>query len=145
VIVVDTNVISELSNQQPNPAVSAWFLAQEAHSLATTSISLAEVLYGLELLPHGKRRERLSELSHIIFETALNGRVLPFGEPAARHYARLLAARRRRGTPMASLDAQIAAIALAAGASLATRNVTDFEGCGIILIDPWKTHAARID
>ncbi len=136
-IVVDTNVISELSKERPDPTVSAWFLGQEPSSLATTSVSLAEVIYGLELLPHGKRRERLSELSRIIFQTALGGRVLPFDDASARHYARLLADKRRRGTPMAPLDAQIASIALAAGASVATRNVDDFEHCGVTVINPW--------
>jgi predicted nucleic acid-binding protein len=137
VIVLDTNVLSELSKERPDPVVAAWFLGQEPSSLATTSVSLAEVLYGLELLPHGKRRQRLSELSRVIFENAFSGRVLSFDDPAARHYARLLAARRRRGAPMSSLDAQIAAIAAAAGASVATRNVDDFKHCGLRLIDPW--------
>jgi hypothetical protein len=136
-IVVDTKVLSELSKERPDPMVAAWFLGQDPSSLATTSVSLAEVLYGLELLPHGRRRERLSELSRIIFETALDGRVLPFDDPAARHYARLLAAKRRRGVPMAPLDAQIAAIAAAAGASVATRNVDDFKHCGVTVINPW--------
>jgi predicted nucleic acid-binding protein len=137
VIVVDTNVLSELSKERPDPVVAAWFLGQDPSSLATTSVSLAEVLYGLELLPQGKRRERLSELSRVIFEDALSGRVLPFDDAAARHYARLLAEKRRRGSPMAPLDAQIAAIAVAGGAAAATRNVTDFEHCGITVVNPW--------
>lgn len=137
-VLLDTNVISELSKERPNSGVAAWFLKQLPDELSTTTITLAEVLYGLELLPHGKRRQRLTELSQAIFETALRGRRLPFDDAAARHYAALLAARRRKGAPMAQLDAQIAAIALAAGATLATRNVADFEGCGVRLIDPWK-------
>lgn len=136
-IVVDTNVLSELSKERPDPAVSAWFLRQEPSSLTTTTVSLAEVLYGLEMLPHGKRRERLSELSRAIFETALSGRVLAFDDAAARHYARLLAAKRRRGAPMSPLDAQIAAIAASVGASVATRNVDDFKHCGVTIVNPW--------
>jgi len=137
-IVLDTNVISELSRERPDATVAAWFLMQDPNELTTTAVCFAEVLYGLELLHHGRRRERLGEVSHAIFEIALRGRRLPFDDEAARRYARLLAGRRRRGAPMQPLDAQIAAIALAAGASLATRNVTDFEGCGVALIDPWK-------
>ncbi len=137
-VVLDTNVISELSRERPDAAVAAWFLRQNPDELTTTAVCFAEVLYGLELLHRGRRRERLSEVSHAIFETALRGRRLPFDDEAARHYARLLAARRRRGAPMQPLDAQIAAIVLAAGASLATRNVPDFEGCGVALIDPWR-------
>jgi predicted nucleic acid-binding protein len=137
-IVLDTNVISELSKDRPNLAVSTWFLEQNPDELTTTAISLAEVLYGLDLLPRGRRRERLSELSQIIFTTALRGKMLPFDEAAARHYGRLLAARRRRGAPMPELDAQIAAIAMAVGAAIATRNVDDFKHCGVTIINPWQ-------
>jgi predicted nucleic acid-binding protein len=136
-ILLDTNVISELAKERPEPLVSAWFLAQEATVFATSSVSLAEVLYGLELLPHGKRRSRLAELSRIVFETALGGRILNFDDGAAHRYAQLRADRKRGGAPMSAFDAQIAAIALANGASLATRNVMDFVGCGLNLIDPW--------
>jgi toxin FitB len=139
VLVLDTNVISELSKERPEPAVSAWFLHQQPDLLATTSVTLAEVLYGLNLLPHGRRRERLSELSRIIFEIALRGRILAFDAYAAPHYARMRAAKRQQGLIMSPQDAQIAAIAFAASASVATRNVADFEHSGITVINPWTT------
>ena len=137
VIVLDTNVISELSRERPEPAVSAWFLRQQPDFLATTSVSLAEVLYGLELLPKGRRRERLSELSRVIFEIALRSRIFGFDAYAAPHYARLRAEGRKSGLPMSPQDAQIAAIAAAARATLATRNVDDFKDCGIMVVNPW--------
>ena len=99
---------------------------------------MAEVLYGLELLPAGRRRDRLVGLSHAIFDTELQGKILAFDEEAARHYALILSSKRLRGTPMSAFDAQIAAIALAAGASLATRNVSDFENCGVTVVNPWS-------
>lgn len=137
-IVLDTNVISELGKERPNAGVAAWFLRQPAGELSTTTISFAEVHYGLELLPHGRRRRRLTDLSQTIFETALRIRRLPFDDAVAYRYAALRASRRGEGRPISAFDAQIAAIALAAGASLATRNVADFEGCGVKLIDPWN-------
>jgi toxin FitB len=97
--------------------------------------------YGLERMPVGKRCERLTEITRNILEVEFRGRVLPFDEAAAHHYAPILAARRKKGAPMSAFDAQIAAIALANGASLATRNVMDFEDCGVNLIDPWKAKA----
>lgn len=118
--------------------VSAWLLRQADATLFTTSVTVAESLYGLELMPQGRRRERLSEITRNVLEVEFRGRVLAFDEEAAGHYARVLAARRRKGGPMSAFDAQVAAIALANGASLATRNLTDFEGCGVKLIDPWK-------
>jgi predicted nucleic acid-binding protein len=136
-VILDTNVISEMSHERPDPIVSAWFLGQEAGSLYTTAVTLAEVLYGLNLVPAGKRRDRLVELSHTIFETGLRGKVLAFDEMAARHYARIRSSKHLKGLAMSAFDAQIAAIALATGASVATRNVTDFEHCGIAVINPW--------
>ena len=136
-LVLDTNVISELSKERPDAAVSAWFVRQQADSLATTSVTLAEVLYGLELLPHGRRRERLSELSRIIFEIALRSRILPFDAYSAPHYARLRDVKRQSGLVMSPEDAQIAAIAASIGAAVATRNVNDFEHCGITVVNPW--------
>ena len=137
-IVLDTNVVSELTRDRPAPDVSAWLLRQPDAVLYTTSVTVAESFYGLELMPAGRRRERLTEITRNVLEVEFRGRVLPFDEAAARHYAPILAARRKKGAPMSAFDAQIAAIALANGASLATRNVMDFEGCGVNLIDPWK-------
>jgi toxin FitB len=136
-IILDTNVISEMSRDQPDPVVLAWLLRQEAGSLYSTAVTLAEVVYGLDLLPAGKRRNRLIELTRVIFESGLRGKILPFDEEAARHYAQILSSKRLKGIPMSAFDAQIAAIAFALGVPVATRNVTDFEHCGITVINPW--------
>src|SRR5665213_1323399 len=137
-IVLDTNVISEMTRERPDPIVSAWLLRQPSPVLYTTSVTVGEALYGLEIMPAGRRRERLTRITLDVFDVELREKILPFDEHAARHYSRTLASRRREGKPISAFDAQIAAITLAAGASLATRNVADFEGCGVKLIDPWK-------
>jgi predicted nucleic acid-binding protein len=136
-IILDTNVISEVASSRPEPIVVAWYRRQSSNALYSTSITLAEVLYGLDLLPPGKRRNRLAQLSHTVFEIGLRGRILPFDEDAALHYARIRAAKRQTGLAMSPQDAQIAAIAATAGASIATRNVDDFKNCGIPIINPW--------
>jgi predicted nucleic acid-binding protein len=136
-IVLDTNVISELMAPMPSQTVAVWLSAQPAPSLFTTCVTQAEILFGIRILPKGKRRDRMETAAGVLFDKLFGGRLLPFGTDAASAYARIAAERRRRGTPMSSLDAQIAAIARATGAALATRNVSDFVGCGIDVIDPW--------
>jgi predicted nucleic acid-binding protein len=137
-IVLDTNVISEMTRERPDPVVVAWLLRQPDPSLFTTAVTVAESLYGLELLPPGRRRELLTGITRQILDIEFRGKILSFDEQAAHHYSRILGARRGMGAPMTAFDAQIAAIALAAGASLATRNVSDFEDCGVALINPWN-------
>lgn len=136
-IVLDTNVLSELMRPSPRPEVVAWVADQPATSLFTTAITEAEILHGLALLPRGRRRSALEAAARAVFGEELGGRVLPFGRDAARLYAELAVARRRSGRPISQLDAQIAAIARAAGAGLATRNLADFQGCGLELHDPF--------
>jgi predicted nucleic acid-binding protein len=136
-IILDTNVISELMTRSPAPRVEDWVRARSPTSLFTTSVTEAEILFGVQLLPKGKRRDRVQDAAQTVFGRVFAGRLLPFGGDAARAYARIAADRRRRGKPISVLDAQIAAIARAAGASLATRNVADFDGCGIEVLDPW--------
>jgi hypothetical protein len=136
-IVLDTNVISELMRAAPAPAVAAWIAGKARASLFTTTLSQAEILYGLELLPEGRRRDALIAAAQPMFAEDFAGRVLPFDGDSAVAYADIAAARRRAGRPIAQIDAQIAAITRARGARLATRNTEDFEGCGIALIDPW--------
>lgn len=136
-IVLDTNVISELMRAEPAPIVVRWVDAQPAASLYATSLAQSEILLGIALLPRGKRREALSTAAAAIFEQDFAGRVLPFGSDAARAYADLAAARRRAGRPISTIDAQIAAIARSRDAKLATRNVADFDGCHVDVIDPW--------
>lgn len=137
-IVLDTNVLSEMMRPDPDATVAAWISARPASSLFTTTVTQAEILYGLALLPSTRRRRLLEAAVSEIFATDLAGRVLPFDQAAARSYAEIAAARRRAGRPLAQFDAQIAAIARSRGAGVATRNVTDFEGCGIDVTDPWQ-------
>ena len=136
-IILDTNVISELMRATPATAVVRWMNGQPATSLYLTSITQAEILHGIQFLPRGKRRDAIAAAAAAVFEQDFAGRVLPFGSDAAVTYAGIAAARRRAGRPISGFDAQIAAIARAHDADLATRNVDDFEGCGVDVIDPW--------
>jgi predicted nucleic acid-binding protein len=137
-IVLDTNVLSELMRATPEAAVVRWVNTRPAASLYVTSITQAEILHGIQLLPRGKRRDALAAAAAEMFEHDFAGRVLPFGSDAAVAYAGIAAARRRAGRPISGFDAQIAAIARTHDADLATRNVDDFEGCGIDVLDPWS-------
>lgn len=137
-IVFDTNVVSELMKPSPSPSVVAWISGYRANDLFTTTTSVAEILYGLEILPKGKRRDQLLGQAEAAFREDFGGRIFSFDERAARDYAEIAAERRRRGQPISFADAQIAAIARANGATLATRNVNDFEGCRVQLVNPWE-------
>ncbi len=136
-IVVDTNVVSELMLPSPADAVIEWASAQEAHTLYFTTISEAELRYGVAILPIGRRREQLLAAVEGMLREDFAGRVIPFDRQAARAYAEIASTRRAAGRPIHYADCQIAAIARAVGASVATRNVRDFEGCGIDVINPW--------
>lgn len=136
--ILDTNVISELMRSAPDERVSTWVTARPAADLFATSISEAEILYGIELLPKGRRRESLARLARALFDEDFEHRVLAFDSQAAELYSEIAGARRRSGRPISTLDAQIAAITRAHGATLATRNVSDFDGCGIEVVDPWS-------
>jgi predicted nucleic acid-binding protein len=135
--ILDTNVVSELMRREPARSVLRWVDARPASQLYTTSITQAEVLHGIRLLPKGKRRDAIADAADRMFDEDFVGRVLVFGADAARAYADIAVARRRAGRPIAAFDAQIAAIARATRASLATRNIEDFAQCGIDLVDPW--------
>ena len=138
-IILDTNVVSELMRASRSEAVLRWLSTQqEADGLFVTTITLAEVLYGIELLPKGKRRDGLERQADAMFTQDFAGRILPFDDPAARMFPLLAAGRRKLGRPIEFFDAQIAAIARVHEATLATRNTDDFEGCGIKLVNPWK-------
>jgi toxin FitB len=136
--ILDTNVLSELMRPKPSPRVVAWVAKQPATELFTTSITEAEIFYGIELLTEGKRREGLLEAAEAMFAEDLAGRVFSFESDAARVFSKIAAERRAVGRPISHADAQIAAIARVRSAKLATRNVEDFEGCGLDVIDPWK-------
>lgn len=136
-IVLDTNVVSELMRPAPAAAVVRWVDSLPATSLYTTCVTEAEILLGIALLPKGKRRDAIAAAAAAMFATDFADRVLGFGSDAARAYASIAAARRRAGRPISAFDAQIAAIARSVGASLATRNVHDFDDTGLDVVDPW--------
>jgi hypothetical protein len=137
VIILDTNVVSELMKADPFPAVFTWVSRHPPADLFTSTMTMAEVLYGIERLPHGKRRDQLLREAESIFVEDFAGRILPFDESSARMFALVAAERRGLGRPINEPDAQIAAIARANHAMLATRNTNDFEGCRVRLVNPW--------
>ena len=139
-IVLDTNVLSELMKHRPSPEVLAWVMRQPRRELLTTSVSQAELYYGLALLPEGRRKAALVAGAGRLFNDVFAGQILPFDGAAAIDYGEIRAMRRRAGRPIAALDAQIAAVARSVGADLATRNLNDFEGCGLELINPWSAN-----
>jgi predicted nucleic acid-binding protein len=138
VILLDTNVLSELIRPEPDAGVTEWLDSLDAATVATTAITAAELLYGVARLPAGRRKERLGEAIRGLIEEDFNGRVEPFDATAAVHYADLLSDRERAGRPISAADAQIAAICRKLRATLATRNTSDFEDTGIDLLDPWQ-------
>jgi hypothetical protein len=138
VIVADTNVVSELIRAEPSPAVRAWVSAQGHHELRITAITMAEILYGIERLPSGRRKDTLREAAVDVFSRFTED-VLLFDAAAATVYPEIVDHRDRQGTPISGYDAQIAAICRANDASLATRNEKDFADAGIELINPWST------
>lgn len=136
-IVVDTNVTSELMRPAPSPIVEAWVRRHSASELYTTSITLAEIRYGIERLPAGSRKNQLSATAAEVF-SAFADHVLPFDAEAAAVYAVIVSRRERAGTPIVGFDAQISSICRTRHATLATRNVKDFDNTGIEVIDPWQ-------
>lgn len=137
-IVLDTNVVSELLRVEPARQVEAWLSAQDGARIYFTAVGEAELRHGVSILPSGKRRTALAQAIEGILEDDFRDRILPFDRKAARAYAQIAARRRAAGRPISQFDCQIAAIALAHGASVATRNLSDFKGCGIDLLDPWS-------
>ena len=138
-IILDTNVVSELMLPRPSARVVEWVSVKAAPTLYFTTVSEAEVRYGVAILPAGRRRERLfAEIEGMLRED-FAGRVLPFDRDAARAYASIAAARRSSGHPINHADCQIAAIARSNSAGVATRDEDGFEGCGIDVINPWTS------
>jgi toxin FitB len=138
VIILDTNVLSELMRPKPAAPVVAWVAEQPSPALYTTAITQAEILHGLMLLPPGRRRRALEAAATSMFAEDFEARILGFGADAAPPYARIASERRRAGRPISHFDAQIAAIARSTGAIVATRNVDDFDGCGVKVVNPWR-------
>lgn len=137
-IVLDTNVISELTRQAPAADVISWLDSLTAAEVATTAITAAELLYGVARMPAGHRKTELATAVNGLLSDDFEGRVLPFDEPAAQRYADIVTRRERLGRPISTADAQIAAICRTIEATLATRNAKDFVEAGIELINPWK-------
>jgi toxin FitB len=135
-IIVDTNVVSELMRASPSEPVIEWVRARAVSELFTTSITLAEILYGIARLPDGRRKELLQTTASEVF-AAFEDQVLPFDASAAGHYADIVGGRDQVGMPIDGFDAQIAAICRSRGAALATRNLKDFRHTDVNLIDPW--------
>lgn len=135
---LDTNVLSELLRAQPDDRVLRWFAQQHAEALFVSAITQAEMLYGAALLPRGRRRTQLEQQLQAMFDEEFERRVLPFDGQAAVAYAALVPVRRSAGRPISQFDAQIAAIAVTHRATLVTRNVEDFDGCGLSVVNPWN-------
>ncbi len=137
-IILDTNVLSEVIKPLPSREVVEWLARQQPHQVFTTAITQVEILYGIELVAGGRRRVALVAAAEAMFQEDFAGRILPFDDQAARVFPRIAAARRQLGRPISQLDAQIAAIARSRDAAIATRNTKDFEHCEVSLLNPWK-------
>jgi toxin FitB len=139
ITILDTNVVSEPMRPSPSAAVLAWLSRKpDGGHFFVTTITMAEILFGIELLLKGKRRDKMLAEAEAMFAEDFAGRILPFDEAAARAFPEIAIRRRAQGRAIADLDAQIAAIARSRDAILATRNTADFEGCGIRLVNPWQ-------
>jgi predicted nucleic acid-binding protein len=138
VIILDTNVISELTRPVPDPGVITWLDSLSAEETAITAITAAELRYGVRRMPDGRRKTGLSEAVNTLITIDFRDRVEPFDVLAADQYADVVTAREDAGQPISTSDAQIAAICRVLNATLATRNTSDFTGIGVNLIDPWK-------
>ncbi|NLV56727.1 MAG: type II toxin-antitoxin system VapC family toxin [Acidimicrobiales bacterium] len=136
-IVLDTNVVSELMRAEPEPRVIAWVDDLDASETCITTITAAELLHGVALLPIGRRRTRLAETVQTVLDDDFGERVLSFDLVAAAHYADIAAHRSHLGRPISHADAQIAAVCRSHAATLATRNVADFDETGLTIVDPW--------
>jgi toxin FitB len=138
VIILDTNVLSEALKSEPDGRVMKWLKDQPRPSLFTTTITRGEILYGIRLLPDGRRRRALWDAALAIFNEDFAERVLSFDSDAADAYAEVGVSRRAAGRPISQFDAMIAGMARSRGAIVATRNAKDFEGCSIDVVDPWS-------
>ena len=136
-ILLDTNVVSELMRQDPDDQVLNWLRQQRTEQIYLTAVTVAEIRRGLALLPDGRRKGKLEEAFQQFLNRGFLDRILPFASETTLVYAPIYCARVQAGLGVGELDLLIAAIAKQYGASLATRNTTDFEACGLKLINPW--------
>jgi predicted nucleic acid-binding protein len=140
-IILDTNVISEVMRSPSSGPATDWVENQVAEALAITAITVAEILYGIRLLPPGKRQAGLDSVFRAFLDRGFGDRIMVFDQAAAEVYPNVMITRRRAGLPIAPLDAMIASIALSRGADIATRDTAGFRGCGIRVINPWAERA----
>lgn len=137
-ILLDTNVISEMMKLLPSGQVIDWMDSQVSSQLFISTVTIAEIAYGLNALPNGHRKQKLEEAFGKAVSDAFKHRILSFDQSAAFQYGKIMAQRKIRGRPMSVLDGQIAAIACAHGFSIATRNTEDFMYCGISIVNPFN-------
>ncbi len=138
-VILDTNVLSELMRSQPEQTVLEWFAGRSGDVFYVSSITQAEIMLGIALLPAGKRREALAAAAEVMFSQDFAGRCLPFDTSCAARYAAIVSSRRRAGQAISTEDAQIAAIAMTHAYPLATRNTKDFLHIeGLVLYNPWR-------
>lgn len=140
-IVLDTNVVLEMMRPEPNPAVRAWLDEQSADTLFLPSVVLAEILFGIAVLPIGGRRSRLAQAMDALM-ALFSGRILPFDVEAARRFASLASAARSKGRIFSTADGYIGAIAASNGFMVASRDVTPYAAAGLVAIDPWRSGLA---
>jgi len=134
---LDTNVLSAVMSASPAAEVMAWVSGQPVDLLFTAAVCQAEILAGVAIMPEGRRRLALEAAVRAMFQVVFEGRVLPFDAAAAVAYADIFAARRRTGRSAATADLMVAAVARSRGVSVVTRNVADFDGCGVTVVNPW--------
>jgi toxin FitB len=138
-IILDTNVLSAIMQPIPDAVVARWLDSQPRGSMWITSITVMEILFGLQDMPSGRRREELTKAFARLLEELLQGRIAPFDATAAEHAARLMAQRRITGRIVDIRDTMIGSIAEATRGSVATRNVAHFADLGVTVINPWDT------
>ena len=136
-VILDTNVLSALMSLVPDEHVIDWLDTQPRTSVWTTSITVLEIQFGLQILPAGKRRDSLMRALQIVMTDKIGGRIAPFDTAAAQHAGDLMAARHKRGRPVELRDTMIGGIALACHATLATRNTSHFDDLSVPVINPW--------
>lgn len=136
-IILDTNVLSELVRPEPSKSVVTWLNSQPQSQLASTAMSLLEMRTGATVLPHGRRRDELLALVDGLFDQLFD-ELLVFDSAAAVAFSEIVAQRRRSGRPIGTIDAMIASVARVRGATVATRDTNDFSDCGVPLINPWN-------
>jgi len=137
-IILDTNVVSELMRSTPERPVLRWFGNQASEDLHITAVTVAEILHGIELTAGSRRRDALRSGGEKMLSSVFSDHILAFEDRAARAFSQISSSRRRQSKPIAGVDAQIAAITRVHGATLATRNPYVFEGCGVRLVNPWE-------